>query len=153
MRYLLLALLLPACSTSEATAPAVQERNLVCERVKLLSPDAACVPEFSGASDLVTHTARVTVGAGKEAKVLVCGLNAGQLAMACSGLEVQQPKPGEDAKFTTAEGKGATVAADSRRRTSFSPPSCRPPALTASPISNGRRTSTRTSTRRSSRIR
>jgi hypothetical protein len=90
MRSLLLSLLV-ACNSATATAPIAVERNLVCERVKLLSPDAACVAEMSGASDLNTHTARVTVGAGKEAKVLVCGLNAGQLAMACSGLEVQAP--------------------------------------------------------------
>jgi hypothetical protein len=69
-----------ACSGA-STPP----RNLVCERVALLSPDAACVPELSGTGALDTHTARVTLKGATAA--VVCGLNAGQLSMACGTLE------------------------------------------------------------------
>jgi hypothetical protein len=92
LRTLLLATLI-ACNSSHADKPAPAPRNLVCERVAILSPKAECKPELSGVGDLATHTARVTVDA-KQAPV-VCGLNAGQLSMACGTLEVQAVKPVE----------------------------------------------------------
>jgi hypothetical protein len=88
MRYLLLATLI-ACNSATASQPA--PRNLVCERVAILSPKATCSPELSGVGDLSTHTARVTVEGAKAP--VVCGLNAGQLSMACGTLEVQPVKP------------------------------------------------------------
>ena len=106
----LVTLALVACSNvNKLDSPAA--RNLVCERVALLSPKADCTPELSGVGDLATHTARVTLAAQGSAApaTVVCGLNAGQLSMACGALEVQPaqkheaPKPqpnAPDAKAT-----------------------------------------------------
>jgi hypothetical protein len=91
MRYILL-LALAACSTSNASkldepAASSSPRNFVCERVAVLNAKTECKPELSGVGDLSTHTARVTL----EKATVVCGLNAGQLAMVCGPLEAPQP--------------------------------------------------------------
>lgn len=96
MRTLLLATLI-ACNSSQATTPARTERNLVCERVAIVQAEAntprdklaKCEPEYPGVGELFTYTARVTPHGGKT---VVCGLNAGQLSMACGTLEVQAVK-------------------------------------------------------------
>lgn len=109
MRYLVTSsLFLVACSSASATQPpAPAPRNLVCERVKLLNAKAECVPEFSGATELQTHTARVTVQGEKAPVTIVCGLNAGQLAMRCDGLEWQAPKQEAKADEKAAPAKAA----------------------------------------------
>src|SRR5687767_4071234 len=92
MKSLLALSLFAACSSANADKPApTPPRNLVCERVALLNAKADCKPEFTDEGDMHVHTARVTV----EKTTLVCGLSVGQLAMACGGMEVQQPKATE----------------------------------------------------------
>lgn len=87
---LVLSLLAAACSAPSKFDPA--PRNLVCERVAIISPKAKCTPELSGAGELASHTARVTFDVTTEDKktatrVVACGLNASQLGMVCGELE------------------------------------------------------------------
>lgn len=60
-------------------------RNLVCERVALMNPDATCIPEMTGEGELHTHSARVTVGGVTHA----CAIN----ATAPLGFECAELKP------------------------------------------------------------
>lgn len=100
-RLSLIALVLFAAACNAANGSKLDARparNLVCERVALLNEKATCKPELSGEGPLVSHSARVTLSSpdGKPSTV-VCGLNAGQLSMACGSLEAQ-PQQGSVAK-------------------------------------------------------
>jgi hypothetical protein len=84
---LFFAALLVGCSGAD-----IAPRNLVCERVAVVTPKAVCVPEMSDAGDTHTHSARVTLEGDKPVTV-VCALNAGQISMVCGDLEQTQRAP------------------------------------------------------------
>lgn len=85
MRFALLALALAACNAASATT---QPGNLVCSRIAIVNPKAACVPELTDVGERHTHTAIVSTDEGKVA----CALNDATLSLVCDAL-VFQPKP------------------------------------------------------------
>jgi hypothetical protein len=85
MRYLLALVIAAGCNAQASIPPA--PRNLVCQRVALLSPDATCLPEYTDAGERHTHSAIVTQGTERVS----CAINDATLSMVCGPL-VAQPK-------------------------------------------------------------
>lgn len=88
---ILIAIAIAACSDSSASKLDPQPepaRNLVCERVAIGNPKAACVPEVSGGDAINTHRARVTL----EKETVSCSINNQTLSVVCDGLFYVAPK-------------------------------------------------------------
>ena len=102
MRLLLLALLVTACSETKTPpakpAPVVAAPtpapNIVCQRVKVVNPEAKCHPEYTNVGESHTYSATIEIGKNQFS----CTINELSVSLVCGSPVVMVQPPVEPKK-------------------------------------------------------